>query len=694
MLRLSRHPSRLLVVGAASAGLLLAAVGLGFFEGTETDRGITHRLDGLTSFMERQILEECADRDGECVRSTFQRVAPAIGSYGMRLWEWKESHPRLVADRPLDGTTAEIPPSDEFWSGTSRPGPCHEDPEHHRCRTIIDGDNQFVGVLEISSNLGRKAILLPSLLGALGGAVCLLSGILLVAFAERSRRWITLLFVLILTSGLSRIATQENLRAMEVEIETQTSSFLERMTRGAAFSGGSASDHRSPPDPRELWAPRERLGAARDWIGHLGILGWIVLCTSLALARRKRSLDELLCADTGAAELLRLKSIFESTRAVWWEWNLQAKTAQHDPRIALLLGHAAQVLDLEDPDLWLKLCHPNDREEVQLAIRNHLQGITPRIQRDLRLRHGDGTWGWYTLTGSAVERSSDGLQVKRLTGTIEDASVRRKMEDDLHQLDQKSSEALRRLKIGNTALEEFAIVAMTDAKGVIRSVNRNFCRISGYQEGELLGKTHKVVNSGTHPPEFFRTMWQTLNDGRVWRGRICNRAKSGRLYWVDTMIFPHRDHEGRITEFLTVRREVAPPSDDSMPPLEATTWTDHQPPDSVPLQPAIGLEGLHRRMLDNRELRDKVLGLYLEKTPALIESIELSLRSREQEVCALLHSLKGSSLNIEAVETAKLAQHLEDLFQAGKFQEAEDTFPALRKLAERTCGEAEAIRRS
>lgn len=436
---------------------------------------------------------------------------------------------------------------------------------------------------------------------------------------------------------------------------------------------------------------RERLGAARDWIGHLGILGWIVLCTSLALARRKRSLDELLCADTGAAELLRLKSIFESTRAVWWEWNLQAKTAQHDPRIALLLGHAAQVLDLEDPDLWLKLCHPNDREEVQLAIRNHLQGITPRIQRDLRLRHGDGRWGWYTLTGSAVERSVDGLQVKRLTGTIEDASVRRKMEDDLHQLDQKSSEALRRLKIGNTALEEFAIVAMTDAKGVIRSVNRNFCRISGYQEGELLGKTHKVVNSGTHPPEFFRTMWQTLNDGRVWRGRICNRAKSGRLYWVDTMIFPHRDHEGRITEFLAVRREVDPPSDDSMPPVDANAWTDRQPLGSVPLRQAIGLEGLQRRMLDNRELRDKVLGLYLEKTPGLLESIEHSLRERSQEVCGLLHSLKGSSLNIEAVEMATLAQRIEDLCQACEFEVAERTFPELRTLAKRTCEEAESI---
>ncbi|HEY0946753.1 MAG TPA: PAS domain S-box protein, partial [Opitutaceae bacterium] len=83
-------------------------------------------------------------------------------------------------------------------------------------------------------------------------------------------------------------------------------------------------------------------------------------------------------------------------------------------------------------------------------------------------------------------------------------------------------------------VDAHAILAITDANGVIVFANDRFCEISGYERSELIGKTHRVVKSGVHPPEFFADLWRTIIAGRVWHGTICNRAKDGHRYWVES----------------------------------------------------------------------------------------------------------------------------------------------------------------
>ncbi len=137
--------------------------------------------------------------------------------------------------------------------------------------------------------------------------------------------------------------------------------------------------------------------------------------------------------------------------------------------------------------------------------------------------------------------------------------LRNLVDTQARELDAKTGELatlVQELECQNFAMNQHIILSVTDIRGTIITVNDKFCSIAGYTEEELLGQNHSIVKSDFHSDEFFREMWLTISQGRVWTGEIQNKAKDGSPYWVHSTIVPLRNVEGKIDRYLAARTDI------------------------------------------------------------------------------------------------------------------------------------------
>ncbi|OUR72149.1 hypothetical protein A9Q78_07520 [Methylophaga sp. 41_12_T18] len=106
------------------------------------------------------------------------------------------------------------------------------------------------------------------------------------------------------------------------------------------------------------------------------------------------------------------------------------------------------------------------------------------------------------------------------------------------------------------ALDLTTSVSVTDDKGIITYVNDKFCALTLFSKEELLGKNHRILNSGQHPSSFWLEMYQTTNSGQPWRKNVCNKAKDGSLYWLDTTVVAYRNSFGDIERYVAIRKDI------------------------------------------------------------------------------------------------------------------------------------------
>lgn len=299
----------------------------------------------------------------------------------------------------------------------------------------------------------------------------------------------------------------------------------------------------------------------------------------------------------------RFDSVTSATNDVIWDWDLQTNSIWWNRNYYSCFGIDTGEKQ-QDIISWTNHIHPSDRARI-------MDGI------DLAISTGATTWydEYRYLRDDQKElliydrgiilRDENG-KAYRIIGSMIDVTELKKMEKEI--TDYK------------WALDQSAIIAITDQKGMITYANQNFCKISQYAQQELLGKDHRIINSGYHPKVFFKEMWATIGNGKIWSGEICNRAKDGTHYWVHTTIVPFLNEQGKPYQYLSIRRDITWQKEENLRMTKAT----------------LDAQELERNLL-GRELHDNINQILL----GSLLSLDMSRKVDQQRSTAFVDKTMG-----------------------------------------------------
>lgn len=251
--------------------------------------------------------------------------------------------------------------------------------------------------------------------------------------------------------------------------------------------------------------------------------------------RNRAHLDEFLAAATALARLpgvtpvvqqglLGLKSLLEQVDNTYTYYQGRVDDLG-------LSSHKLELRSLQMADINTQLiAELADHQQVLRSLHSTVGALLQEIGLDYHSEDSDNIQELIELIASLVAYRNASQREVRL--------ARRALENQVY------------------ALDQHAIVSITDSQGCITYANDNFCTISGYTRKELLGQKHSIVNSGYHPCAFWDDLWSTITASAVWQGDVCNRTKDGKLYWVAATIVPFLDENGLPNQYIAIRTDI------------------------------------------------------------------------------------------------------------------------------------------
>jgi PAS domain S-box-containing protein len=277
----------------------------------------------------------------------------------------------------------------------------------------------------------------------------------------------------------------------------------------------------------------------------------ISLPAQIHLQEANRKLEVAITEREQAAEARgRLAAVVESSEDAIISKTLKGTITAWNPGAERLFGYSAS----EAVGKPMRMLLPRE-------LANEEDDILARIGRGARVEHfetvrvrKDGRRIDVSVTISPIKDSLG--QIVGASNIARDITERRRSEVALQESLVTRERVLKELADQKFALDQHAIVAITDVQGTITYVNDKFCAISKYSREELIGQNHRILNSGQHPKEFFQQMYRSIANGKVWHDEIKNRAKDGSLYWVDTTVVPFAGKDGKPRQYVAIRADI------------------------------------------------------------------------------------------------------------------------------------------
>ena len=239
-----------------------------------------------------------------------------------------------------------------------------------------------------------------------------------------------------------------------------------------------------------------------------------------------------------------IEFIFNSLEQVLFKLDVKnKKIVEVSENCSNIFGYQSDDF-INDYFLPFKIIHPDDFKNFENDRQKLFKGET--LKSEYRIIELSGNIK--SIEYNAKPTLNEKNELETIVLVVKDKSNAFQKEEEL-------KTALSQLDDYKKAIDESAIVSITDARGTIIYANKKFCEISQYSEQECFWQSHNIVNSNYHSKEFFTDLWKTISSGKIWSGEIKNKAKDGSFYWVDSTIIPFLK-DGKPYQYISIRYDI------------------------------------------------------------------------------------------------------------------------------------------